>query len=1087
MRRVWVRVLLGLLLVSMTPAFANSSKDLKKAYMISGQIKDVYSELRYQDNVNVDAFVGDSFSLEFYTELTKRDDISLYLKNPLNRDVFILFKQENIIIGHIKVEEEGHYKFFLNNIIRPSKHFEISIGGVFSSYVEIDYITDPVKYYDPKENMSTNWVDGDLLGYEAIDDAVREPTNPATGSDFLASDAADDVVSEFKFSNITKVPNYITLWVHTSTGSNAEFTYYLQQNGTNRCNTAIGVSTSSSWSSCNWTTPSGNYSNMSIELGGCLLTDVNPPEQCVVYASYLEVNYDSDYPQFLDFSVNNTLLANQQFARFNLSITDLTDQISAANGTINGLNYSFIQGTGNEWYYDWQCTSSDSLVDFSFMWANDTDNPSTENTTTISDISLECDAEFPIYSLITDNSSGSVEAPGLVKASVYWQDSSSLGISVLSTNKTGSWVDESYFDFSESLADYSNFTIQTKGYGNTYTCWKVNANDTAGNLNDSMTQSVNCFSITDDVIPAWDSNYTSSTVAGAVVEHGVTWSDDGGLSGYIFSYDNCTGDFVNDSWTPLIGTQEVSAAYKGINNSVGCTIQWKFYLNDTSNNWNETDSFSYLTTENQPPTWYDNSTDKTLAGWAVSHKLRLEDEVNISGYVFSWDNGTGILVNDSWTTSWGTSYWVNVSKVVNYTVGTKVSWQVWTNDSFDNWNTTSIFTYLTKSDTNPPKWYSNSTNDTTLGEYVSHNVYWEDYSSLSGYIFSYDNCTGDFVNDSFISLSSNESWINVTKLVNDTFDCTIKWQVWVNDSWSGLLNVTDQFSYSTTYTADLLVGVVAVNNTSPTEEDQVIIEANITNLGPTIANNTVVWFNATDSNGVSSSHGLVELNLSVGLTTVSTQTTFIQGTHVINVSIWPADNVLDQDYTNNWNTTNLTVPIWSYFYGNATGTLGLAAPNESANVYVWSPQSLEGNVFIVDYDSGVDFFNMWPMNESNDLSELDLALGTENYTDNIEKTYDSDNNGTADAFSSFTVYGILLENIPVINATSGSPWLVGLIWDKSDGGTEYDGTQDVAFIAELNPQTQGAFGINDYEARAPSSLKSLKDSLNLIATRMEVR
>jgi len=44
-------------------------------------------------------------------------------------------------------------------------------------------------------------------------------------------------------------------------------------------------------------------------------------------------------------------------------------------------------------------------------------------------------------------------------------------------------------------------------------------------------------------------NSTNSTIAGTAIRHNLFWNSSAGLSGYIFSFDNCTGSFSNDTWT----------------------------------------------------------------------------------------------------------------------------------------------------------------------------------------------------------------------------------------------------------------------------------------------------------------------------------------------------------------------------------------------------------------------------------------------------------------------------------------------------------------------------------------------------------
>lgn len=98
-----------------------------------------------------------------------------------------------------------------------------------------------------------------------------------------------------------------------------------------------------------------------------------------------------------------------------------------------------------------------------------------------------------------------------------------------------------------------------------------------------------------------------------------------------------------------------------------------------------------------------------------------------------------------------------------------------------------------------PEYSINYTNSSKSGSYVMHSLMWEDNLQLSGYIFSFDNGSGLFVNDSLVSFSGPINWSNVTKYVNETTGTTIRWCVYANDT-SGNMNSSscdNPFSYAT--------------------------------------------------------------------------------------------------------------------------------------------------------------------------------------------------------------------------------------------------------------------------------------------------
>jgi uncharacterized membrane protein len=71
----------------------------------------------------------------------------------------------------------------------------------------------------------------------------------------------------------------------------------------------------------------------------------------------------------------------------------------------------------------------------------------------------------------------------IVNVSVYWTDNIGLSFAILSTNKTGVWVNESNKTITET-GNWSNFTIDTTGLtSGTVVAWKVYVNDTSNNWN----------------------------------------------------------------------------------------------------------------------------------------------------------------------------------------------------------------------------------------------------------------------------------------------------------------------------------------------------------------------------------------------------------------------------------------------------------------------------------------------------------------------------------------------------------------------------------------------------------------------------
>ena len=91
-----------------------------------------------------------------------------------------------------------------------------------------------------------------------------------------------------------------------------------------------------------------------------------------------------------------------------------------------------------------------------------------------------------------------------------------------------------------------------------------------------------------------------------------------------------------------------------------------------------------------PPTYSNIGTNTTKAGYPCLFYVKWSDNVELDGYIFGTNN-TGHWVNDTWT-AWSnslTTAWSNITKTLNDTCYA-VAWQVWANDTSDNWNSTGI-------------------------------------------------------------------------------------------------------------------------------------------------------------------------------------------------------------------------------------------------------------------------------------------------------------------------------------------------------------------------------------------------------------
>ena len=92
--------------------------------------------------------------------------------------------------------------------------------------------------------------------------------------------------------------------------------------------------------------------------------------------------------------------------------------------------------------------------------------------------------------------------------------------------------------------------------------------------------------------PTYSNIAHSTTIAGASVTFSCRWSDETGLSGYIFGTNN-TGIPKNETWTAFSGNPDWANVTMTLNSNVGVRVEYWWYANDTSNNWGYT-GINYL-------------------------------------------------------------------------------------------------------------------------------------------------------------------------------------------------------------------------------------------------------------------------------------------------------------------------------------------------------------------------------------------------------------------------------------------------------------------------------------------------------------
>ena len=273
----------------------------------------------------------------------------------------------------------------------------------------------------------------------------------------------------------------------------------------------------------------------------------------------------------------------------------------------------------------------------------------------------------------------------------------------LTTNITGFGI------ISNTSVIYNITNLTTLGTFNVTAWFDGDENYTAS----SKTWFITVTEAPDTQAPQFSLNSTNSTLAGKPIEFRLKWTDNVGLSHYIFSFDNGTGTFINDTAIPFSGTENWSNVTKVINSTVGSLIRWKVYANDTSNNWNVSDTYSFIANALSiifvPPT--DNNNANVSRNWTYINAT-IDATNGVNTCMLDW-NGT-IEVMSKFVS--GSSVFCSINKTASEG---KYSYRVFANDTLGNFEYSEIRTI--KLDLTPPKAVKNLTSIAKGTDFITWN------------------------------------------------------------------------------------------------------------------------------------------------------------------------------------------------------------------------------------------------------------------------------------------------------------------------------------------------------------------------------
>jgi hypothetical protein len=365
-------------------------------------------------------------------------------------------------------------------------------------------------------------------------------------------------------------------------------------------------------------------------------------------ASPLTATVDTAAPTYANNNTNSTtigvggavLIYTQWSDTYVLRYATLATNETGAwqNKTANYSSPATLSGTSAWSNFTWSNSSitTGTRVEWR-IYAND--SAGNENVTSIGAFTI--DSTAPTWSDLDQNVTNdtTITKGTIAEVRAKWADNVNLGYYWLSSNETGSWANGT----ASSLTEWSNTTIDTSGaefgLGELFQV-KIYANDTSGNENvtDLWQWTI------DGGEPEYDNESTTPTTPiqyapGKSYTFNISWSDNVAISKVIFeaNFTNAPtlSNYTDATNPPVVslGSNNYSITFTDLsaNHSYNYTYRW--FANDTSNNWNNTDYYNYNVSKNET------------------------NPVNI--YIY---NGT-VYTNDNVTITYGASITANATRV----------------------------------------------------------------------------------------------------------------------------------------------------------------------------------------------------------------------------------------------------------------------------------------------------------------------------------------------------------------------------------------------------------------------------------------
>jgi parallel beta-helix repeat protein len=184
---------------------------------------------------------------------------------------------------------------------------------------------------------------------------------------------------------------------------------------------------------------------------------------------------------------------------------------------------------------------------------------------------------------------------------------------------------------------------------------------------------------------------------------------------------------------------------------------------------------------------------------------------------------------------------------------------------------------------------------------------------------------------------------------------------------------------------------------------------------------------------------------------------------------------------------------WHYFYGFVSGNITLR-DSAGNRFYKWIPTQKVGHVFIANTDSSIDWLNLTGLGRTedggastDDFEEADTDLEQPSAVNGVNDTFSTDGSAGRET-RDYTIFGRLVQDVPVENSSNNTAFMTGVLWDSSDGADDEYGNEneDLVIVTKINESTKGKWGTYDYEVRVPHTMDTYKGASGTVTFYMEI-